>query len=81
MRKPKKVVVNLVGTVIIEMVDEKNVVVIVLEVEGIMYVVDVVFLVVMVGKNKGLVEKLNVVDDDDKGYKVEGKIVYDVPKG
>ena len=56
----------MVGTVIVEMVDEKNVVVIVLEVEGIMYVVDVVFLVVMVGKNKGLVEKLNVVDDVDK---------------
>ena len=68
----------MVGTVIVEMVDEKNVVVIVLEVEGIMYVVDVVFLVVMVGKNKGLVEKLNVVDDDDK---VEGKIVSEVPKG
>ena len=71
----------MVGTVIIEMVDEKNVVVIVLEVEGIMYVVDVVFLVVMVGKNKGLVEKLNVVDDDDKGFKVEGKIVSEVPEG
>ena len=70
----------MVGTLIVEMVDEKNVVVIVLEGEGIMYVVDVVFLVVMVGKNKGLVEKLNVVDDDDKGFKVEGKIVSDVPK-
>ena len=46
----------MVGTVIVEMVDEKNVVVIVLEVEGIMYVIDVVFLVVMVGKNKGLGE-------------------------
>ena len=70
----------MVGTLIVEMVDEKNVVVIVLEGEGIMYVVDVVFLVVMVGKNKGLGEKLNVVDDDDKGFKVEGKIVSDVPK-
>ena len=66
----------MVGTVIVVMVDEKRV-----EVEGIMYVVDVVFLVVMVGKNKGLVEKLNVVDDDDKGFKVEGKTVSDVPKG
>ena len=68
------------------MVDEKKVVVIVLEVEGIMYVVDDVFriLVVIVGKNRGLVEKLNVVDlvdDDDKGFEVEGKIVSEVPKG
>ena len=71
---------------IIEMVDEKKVVVIVLEVEGIMYVVGDVFLilVVIVGKNRGLVEKLNVVDlvdDDDKGFEVEGKIVSEVPKG
>ena len=68
------------------MVDEKKVVVIVLEVEGIMYVVDDVFriLVVIVGKNRGLVEKLNVVDlvdDDDKRFEVEGKIVSEVPKG
>ena len=68
------------------MVDEKKVVVIVLEVEGIMYVVDDVFriLVVIVGKNRGLVEKLNVVDlvdDDDKGFEVEGRIVSEVPKG
>ena len=71
---------------IIEMVDEKKVVVIVLEVEGIMYVVGDVFLilVVIVGKNRGLVEKLNVVDlvdDDDKRFEVEGKIVSEVPKG
>ena len=68
------------------MVDDKKVVVIVLEVEGIMYVVGDVFLilVVIVGKNRGLVEKLNVVDlvdDDDKGFEVEGKIVSEVPKG
>ena len=68
------------------MVDEKKVVVIVLEVEGIMYVVGDVFLilVVIVGKNRGLVEKLNVVDlvdDDDKRFEVEGKIVSEVPKG
>ena len=68
------------------MVDIKKVVVIVLEVEGIMYVVDDVsrILVVIVGKNRGLVEKLNVVDlvdDDDKGFEVEGKIVSEVPKG
>lgn len=68
---------------IIEMVDEKKVVVIVLEVEGIMYVVDDVFriLVVIVGKNRGLVEKLDLVDDDDKRFEVEGKIVSEVPKG
>lgn len=65
------------------MVDEKKVVVIVLEVEGIMYVVDDVFriLVVIVGKNRGLVEKLDLVDDDDKRFEVEGKIVSEVPKG
>ena len=65
------------------MVDIKKVVVIVLEVEGIMYVVDDVFriLVVIVGKNRGLVEKLDLVDDDDKRFEVEGKIVSEVPKG
>ena len=65
------------------MVDEKKVVVIVLEVEGIMYVVGDVFLilVVIVGKNRGLVEKLDLVDDDDKRFEVEGKIVSEVPKG
>ena len=65
------------------MVDEKKVVVIVLEVDGIMYVVDDVFriLVVIVGKNRGLVEKLDLVDDDDKRFEVEGKIVSEVPKG